>query len=213
MGFLEHHSDHKALMLEKLKFLIGVAFVMIAASCFGQVADSVRLTKKNFNRVGFSGSLTVNKQGDEESLPMAFFGTFKHYLAPNFAVGAGIGLMDTYWQFDQIQYFPLFGVIQGDAGVGDHKLIGFLHTGYNFATTGDEQPDEWFRREYRGGWMWNLGGGLLFKVKDVRLSATLGYRFFKGSIKDIFLQNTVPEYITEFKRSFNRVELSFGMEI
>ncbi len=188
-------------------------FLVVAEFATAQSADSTKIEKKTFNRVGFAGSLTVNKQGDEESLPMSFIGTFRHHPIPALGVGGGIGLVDTYWQFENLQYVPVFAVVQGEAGDGKSKLVGFTHWGYCFATSKDVRENEWFGQEYGGGWMWNIGAGLKFRIKDAWIQFTAGYRFFKGEITDTSYAEGVPIYINRQERSFNRTELSIGIEI
>lgn len=187
--------------------------LIVAQFATAQTSDSTKIEKKSFNRVGFAGVLTVNKQGEEESLPLSFIGTFRHHPIPELGVGGGIGLLDSYWQFDQMQYLPVFALIQGEAGDSNTKLVGFTHWGYSFSTTKDDRESEWFGREFGGGWMWNLGGGLKFRVKDAWIQVTAGYRFFKGSITDTSYFEGDPTYINRQERNFNRTELSIGIEI
>lgn len=211
MVFPEHYSYCKAL---KVKYVFAVLiFLVVAEFATGQTADSTKIEKKKFNRVGFAGALTVNKQGENESLPMSFIGTFRHHPIPGLGLGGGIGLLDTYWQFEQMQFLPVFAVVQGEAGDENAKLVGFTHWGYSFATTKDERENEWFGREFEGGWMWSLGGGLKFRVKDAWIQVTAGYRFFKGEIIDTSYNDGLPTYINRQRRNFNRTELSIGIEI
>ena len=212
MGFPEYHTDRQALSSVK-KIWLGAAFVWLAVSCFGQEADSVKSVKKGFNQVGFFGALTVNKQGEEKALPLSFFGTFKHYPIPSLGIGGGIGLMDTYWQFDHSQYFPVFGMVQGEAGEGGNKLIGFTQWGYNFSTTRNDRQNEWYEKQYDGGWMWNLGGGLKLKTKEAHILIMVAYRFFSASTTDGYYLDGRVESTTRLERSFNRIELSLGIEI
>lgn len=190
-----------------------LVLLVVAEFATAQSADTTKIEKKSFNRVGFAGALTVNKQGEEESFPMSFIGTFRHYPIPALGIGGGMGLLDSYWQFEHMQYLPLFAVVQGEAGDGNAKLVGFTHWGYSFSTTKDERENEWFGREFEGGWMWNLGGGLKFRVKDAWIQVTAGYRFFKGKIIDTSYSEGEPTYINRQERNFNRTELSIGIEI
>ena len=190
-----------------------LVLLLVAEFATAQSADSSKLEQKSFNRVGFTGALTVNKQGEEGSLPMSFVGTFRHHPIPALGIGGGIGLLDSYWQFEHLQYLPVFVVVQGEVGEGHTKLVGFTHWGYSFATTKDERESEWFGREFGGGWMWNLGGGLKFRVKDAWIQVSAGYRLFKGSMTDTSYSEGVPIHIDQRQRSFNRTELSIGIEI
>ncbi len=187
--------------------------VLVAEFATAQSADTTKIEKKSFNRVGFTGALTVNKQGEEDSFPMSFIGTFRHHPIPALGIGGGIGLLDSYWQFTHMQYLPVFAVVQGEAGDGNAKLVGFTHWGYSFSTTKDERENEWFGRDFEGGWMWNLGGGLKFRVRDAWMQVTIGYRFFKGKIIDTSYLEGEPTYINRLERNFNRTELSIGIEI
>ena len=207
----EYHTYCKA--LKTINVFAVLIFLLVAEFATAQSADTTNLEKKSFNRVGFAGALTVNKQGENESLPLSFIGTFRHHPIPGLGIGGGIGLMDSYWQFEQMQFLPLFGVIQGEAGDDYTKLIGFTQIGYSFSTKKDERENEWFGREFGGGLMWGLGAGLKFRVKDAWIQFTAGYRFFKGSITETSYNEGEPTYINRQQRNFNRVELSIGIEI
>lgn len=211
MVFLKYHSYRKALR-NKNVFAV-LIFLTVAEFATAQSADTTKIEKKSFNRVGFTGALTVNKQGDNESLPLSFIGTFRHHPIPGLGLGGGVGLLDSYWQFEQMQFLPLFAVVQGEAGDANAKLVGFTHWGYNFALKKDERENEWFGRAFEGGWMWNLGAGLKFRVKDAWIQITAGYRFFKGTITETSYNEGEPTYINRQLRNFNRTELSIGIEI
>lgn len=190
-----------------------LVLLIVAEFATAQSADTTKIEKKRFNRVGFAGALTVNKQGEEEGFPMSFIGTFRHHPIPDLGIGGGIGLLDSYWQFEHMQYLPVFAVVQGETGEGDARLVGFTHWGYSFSTNKDERENEWFGREFEGGWMWNLGGGLKFRVKEAWIQVTAGYRFFKAKIIDTSYLEGEPTYINRQERNFNRTELSIGIEI
>lgn len=211
MVFPEYYTYRKALRINYVFALL--VWLFVAEFATAQVVDTTKFEKKSFNRVGFAGSLTVNKQGDNETLPLSFIGTFRHHPIPGLGFGGGIGVLDSYWLFEQLQFVPIFGLIQGEAGDEHTKLIGFTQWGYSFATKKDERENEWFGREFGGGMMWSLGAGLKFRVKDAWIQLSAGYRFFKGKITATSYNEGQPTYINRQQRNFNRTELSIGIEI
>ena len=211
MVISQYHTYRKT--LRRVNVFAVLMLLLVAEFATAQTADSIKIENNSFNRVGFFGSLTVNKQGEEESLPMSFIGTFRHHPIPALGIGGGIGLVDTYWQRAHAQYVPVFVVIQGEAGDDTGKLVGFTHWGYSFSTTKAERENEFFGREYGGGWMWNIGGGLKFRLKEAWIQFTASYRCFKGTITDTSYLQGEPTYINRQERSFNRIELSVGLEI
>ncbi len=126
-------------------------------------------------------------------------------------VGAGLGIHDAYFNWEQFQFMPLFMQLIGRTP-GKIGVVGFVNTGYTFALRKDEE-EQFFRREYEGGWHWHTGGGFRFRVKEADLQVNIAYRTFESTIRGINIWEGEETFISEEKRRFNRVEIMLALEI
>ncbi|MEM9325794.1 MAG: hypothetical protein AAGA85_09065 [Bacteroidota bacterium] len=190
-----------------------ILFLLIAPSlAMAQSApDSLKQSATSRLYIGLGIGTSIDKTTTDEAQSLSAQAVVGWDFHPWVGAGVGLGIHDSFFNFEQFQYMPLFGQLRAKTP-GKVGLVAFLNSGYAFSLRKDE-GDEFFRREFDGGWLWHFGGGFRFRIRESDLHLTLNHRSFESSLKNVNIWQGEVTSEWEERRRFNRIEIMLALEI
>ena len=125
-------------------------------------------------------------------------------LVHSFSAGTGV----EYWEHLMMPLFAEYRVSLSRENIApfmNFRIGGLIHLK-------SDEGDEYYTTEYKNGWTFATGFGLLWPLGNIESYVKLGYRYAYARYTETWTNTSPPYNIFDHKQNFNCVEIKWGFK-
>ncbi len=122
------------------------------------------------------------------------------------SLSAGTGI--EYWEHVMMPLFVEYRVSLSENNVApflNFRIGGLIHLQ-------SDEGDQYYTTDYRNGWTFATGFGLLWPLGNIESYVKLGYRYAYARYTEEWTSTTPPYNIYDHKQNFNCIEIKWGFK-